>query len=426
MLLDGRNPYREPPPERLALGRDDFAFALSAGNDAALGREAPWAVVAYLAADCDLAAQLFDDLLEMKRVGSSAAVHVSAWFNGPLLTDAFYARLNAGTPLGDDLVMRFGDLRFNQPKVLSMALQVAAAYPARQRVVFLGGHGAGWRGALLDENRSGHWLREPARLQLPAAWSDCLAALQACLRTAQDQVNRVFDGTPQGRREAVLAFDACEMGCLEAIAAFAGQAQILVVSQNQVAGDGYPYAQVLQDLQAEPGQTPRELARALVARTKRRYADEAADEPVVTQVALDSDALAAFIAAFVQLVQTLTSAERAFEAVCHAFAEVFTFEAEGNIDLVGFVQLLRERPLPDDTRIAANRVLAAWERALIASAVPGGAREMNGLSIHAPPAGRLEPEYLALMQDHASGLGAWARFLTAHHAEAVRRAGLPG
>jgi hypothetical protein len=445
MLIDRPNPYRTAPPARLALDREDFGFEISTANEAALGRTAAWAVVAYLSADCNLAPQLFDDLLEMKGVGSSPEVHVSAWFNGPLLTDAFYARLNRDSRLGEDLVLRFTDMRFNKNETLTMALQVAQAFPARCQVLFLGGHGAGWRGALLDENRSAAYVNRPERLQLPAPYDECLLQLGRHLQRAQARIRQALPEEASGRRIDLLAFDACDMGCIEALAVFGALAGILVVSQNQVAGDGYPYEKVLQDLQAGPRQTPPDLARALVAQTKRRYLLEtagaraeapgemrapAAPQPVVTQVALASDAFAAFVAAFVQLVRLMRTPafdERVFEAARHAFAEVFTFEDTGNIDVVGFVQLLREKPLPDDVRVGAAHVLMAWERAVIASAVPGGARAMNGLSIHAPRAGALEPAYCALMADHPSGLGEWAGFLAGHHAaQADRQSGRAG
>ena len=420
-LLDQPNPYRAAPPEPLVLGWQDFEFTISERNNSALGETADWAVVNYMAADCDLAPFLFDDLIEMKRVGSSQRLHVCAWFNGPLITDAFFARLHRDTLLSDDLVLRFGDLRFNSPKVLAMALQVAAAYPARHRLLLLSGHGAGWRGALLDQDRSGAYRNDPTRMQLPAPFQACIAHLQSSTATAQTQVNRVFDGTPTGRRADILAFDACDMGCIEAVTEFADHGDILIVSQDQVPGDGYPYGQVLADLNARVAQTPLELAQALVAQTKQRYAAEADAGVSITQVALAGAALPGFVKAFVRLVGRLTPIGSSFDAVRHAFSNARSFPLTGNLDLIGFVQLLLEATLCDEARHAAHDVLRIWDDMVLASAVPGGPRAANGLSIYAPPLGQLDPAYEAQAIHRRWGLGAWGAFLAAHHAEAACR-----
>ncbi len=417
MLLKHPNPYREGLPETLKLDWADFEFALSARNSAALGHEAEWAVVNYMAADCDLAVQLFDDLHEMKGIGSSDRLHLCAWFNGPLITDAFFARLNRDTTLDEDLALRFGDLPFNESRTLSMALTVAAAYPARKRVLLLSGHGGGWRGALREDDHSGLYRDNPSRMKLPAPFQACVKHLQACAAIAQEQINRVFDGTPTGRRADILAFDACDMGCIEAITAFANHGDILVVSQDQVPGDGYPYAQVLSALNERLEQTPLELARALVAQTKRRYAQAQDAGLSITQVALRSTELQGFVEAFVALIGTLTPTDRVRDALIHAFGNVKTFEAQGNIDLIGFVRLLREAPLPDDARRTSHEVLVRWERMVLASAVPGGARALNGLSIHAPQPGHIKLAYLQLMETQPWGLSAWGRFLSGYHLE---------
>ena len=76
MLIEQGNPYAPGAPEVLRLGWDDFRFSVSTVNRAALGRRAQWTVLLYLAADCDLARWMFDDLLEAKSVGSSADVNV--------------------------------------------------------------------------------------------------------------------------------------------------------------------------------------------------------------------------------------------------------------------------------------------------------------------------------------------------------------
>ena len=107
MLLDNANPYVDPYPENLTLGLDDFTFEISPANDKAIGQTAEWSVICYMAADCNLAALMFDDLYELKQVGSNDTVHLSAFFCGPLLTDSFFARLNPEGALAEDIVVKY-------------------------------------------------------------------------------------------------------------------------------------------------------------------------------------------------------------------------------------------------------------------------------------------------------------------------------
>jgi hypothetical protein len=180
MLFNNGNPYRGRWPETLQLDWDDFECGLSAANEQALGQVADWAIFAYMAADCNLASLIFDDLLEMKAVGSNPAIHVLALFDGPFLADSFFARLNAATGLDEDIVLRFNELHTNEASTLTMALRVASAYPARRRLLLLGGHGSGWPGALIDENIGMQYSREPGRLVLPGPGNECDARLRTC------------------------------------------------------------------------------------------------------------------------------------------------------------------------------------------------------------------------------------------------------
>jgi hypothetical protein len=415
MLLNQTNPYRPALPDKLTLDWEDFEFTISAANDRAIGQTADWAVVNYMAADCDLAPFLFDDLIEMKQIGSSAGLHVCAWFDGPLLTDAFFARLHSATPLQDDVVLRFRELKTTDPATLTMALQVAGAYPARRRLLFVSGHGQGWRGVLLDQNLGAAYLTKPGRLKLPGPGAECDARMQRSQRAAQEKLTRSLEGAPAGRPFDILAFDCCDMGNIEAIGYFAAHADIVVTSEDQVPGDGYPYAQVLADLNANLTQTPTDLARALVAQTKRRYAALQDGDPPVTQVAIASAGLPGFARAFGQLVQTLSPIDSVLKTVQSALEGAYAFPPTGNIDLIGFVRLLLDGPLPEASRQAAQHVLAQWSRIVVATAVPGDARGPNGLSIYAPSPTAFDPDYLRLINTLPWGLGIWSWFLASYY-----------
>ncbi|HXM32686.1 MAG TPA: clostripain-related cysteine peptidase [Chthoniobacterales bacterium] len=408
MLLDQEDLYGEQPPKVLRLTWEDFECHLSDENDAALGRMAEWSVMAYLAADCNLAKCLFDDLQELKSIGSNASMHVCALFDGPLLSDSFFARLNSGNRLGEDIVLRFNELKSSDPKVLTLGLRLASHFPAEQRVLFLGGHGDSWRGLLLDENIGLQYREQAGRLILPGPAAQCDARLVRCQQHVQNRLNEtsVPAGLSSKKTYDILALDACYMGNLEVIATLAGFADILVVSEDVAPGEGYSYDHVLSHLRGDPAQTPLDLARYLVNHGGGH----------TTQVALACDRLPAFANAFVHLVQVLGSmlqSAAVFGAVRDALKTAHLFKATGTIDLKGFVMKLLEHPLPREVLQAGTDVLNRWSEMVLAAAVPGTADTANGLSIYAPPPEGFDVAYLKCSNGLDLNLGIWSWFLAA-------------
>jgi hypothetical protein len=151
MLFGQGNPYRHGLPDVLQLEEADFDFDISPVNLKAVGRVAHWSVFTFMAADDPaLSASMFDDLLEMKSIGSTPDVHISAIFIGPLLTDSLFMRLNVATSFPEDIVLRFLRIESN-PKILSETIRNnAAIFPDGKRILILSGHGNGWKGLLPD------------------------------------------------------------------------------------------------------------------------------------------------------------------------------------------------------------------------------------------------------------------------------------
>lgn len=418
MLIEPGNPYATAAPAVLRLDWDDFRFEISAENRQALGREAQWTVLVYLAADCNLARLMFDDLLEIKAVGSNADLHVLALFDGPLLADSFIARLNPGTRLSDDLVLRFNELNTSQPDTLTLALQIANAFPARHRLVILGGHGAGWHGALVDENAGMHYRKEPGTLVLPGPGSDCDALLKTCQMAAQEELNRIIE-QPSGRPPQgvdLLVFDACYMGNLEAMAPVAERAPLLVVAQNAMPGEGIDYRALLEELRNQPATEPVPLARLLVDSTDRFYRTHPAAPRQVTLACLDTAALPTLAESIVELAQALDVRDAAtLAAVKGAMHNAWRAPNTGTLDIRGFMLHLLDGPLPATAAEATRRCLERLDAIIIASCGHGGADGPNGLSIYAPLADGFDPAYLRSANELPYNLGIWAWLLGAYY-----------
>jgi len=408
VLFDNGNPYSNGLPDTLHLDWADFSCGFSAVNEQALGRMAEWTVVAYLAADCDLASPIFDDLLELKAAGSSRNIHVLVLFDGPLLTDSFFARLNPGTPLGEDIILRFNELKSNDPATITLALRLASAFPARHRLLVFGGHGSGWRGLLLDENDGMRRYAAKGRLVLPGPGAECDARLHADLAKAQDRLNAAIVQAKPADRADIIALDACFMGNIEAVGFFHKYGKTLLVSEDTMPGQGLAYGAMMNALHEGASQTGRELACEVLTATGKFYKDRPEDGPVTLAV-LDADKLEPFCEAFVRLVQTLDARDDAcFAAMRDALQNAWSFDLTGMIDLKGFVlQVLAGKP-PAAVAAACHEVLHAWNDVLIATSALGGPDAPNGLSIYAPPPRAFEAAYIEAANTLPLNLGIWA------------------
>jgi hypothetical protein len=416
MLLDNKKLYRNGLPPALQLGWDDFHCGLSQENEQALGHVAEWTVLAYMAADCNLAPYMFDDLWELKRLGSNKDVHVLAMFDGPLLTDSFFARLNPNTTLGQDIILRFNELRSSEASTLTLALRLASTYPAKRRLLLLGGHGQGWKGVLLDQNIGLLYTKEPGRLLLPGPGSECDARLHACLTRTQARLNVELEKADDAQtRYDILAFDACYMGSAEAVAAFSHLADLLVVSEDQVPGDGFAYGSILGGLLNNPGQSPLDLATSIVTSTNLMY--RTTDQTrKITLAALAAEQLSPFAETFVRLVQALdTNEPSTLSAVRYSLENAWNFGATGTIDLRGFVMNLLSRELPLAAKEAATAVLDSYAKLVVAFAGGATATTTNGLSIYAPPPADFEVAYIEASNQMSLNLGIWAWFLGGYY-----------
>ncbi|HVF58487.1 MAG TPA: clostripain-related cysteine peptidase [Thermoanaerobaculia bacterium] len=423
MLVDRGNPYTAGAPEVLHLDWDDFRFELSTINRAALGRRAKWTVLAYLAADCDLARWMFADLLEMKSVGSNDDVHVLALFDGPLLADSFIARLNAGTPLGQDLVMRFNELRTSDAKLLAQVLGLAQAFPAEHRLVILGGHGSGWKGVLQDQGLGRRYLQQPGRLVLPGPGEACDAELRRCQVAAQDELNGAIERNSAAAPGSidVIAFDACYMGNLESVGAgFSDHARWLVLAEDQWPGEGFDYRTLVHTLRTEPDITPEMLARRLVADSAHAYRADAQRGTPVTLAAIDAARLAPLAGAFVGFAQSLDPNNAVLLQVLNdALADTWRSKKTGLADLKGLAQQLLARPVPSSCADAARTLVQRFDEAVVACCGGRTPSSTNGLSIYAPPPDDFDPDYIPFANGLPHGLGIWAWALGGYYLQVL-------
>ena len=419
MLFCHGNPYRRGLPETIKLSPEDFTFQISQVNLDAVDQEAKWTVFVYMAADCNLAEPMFDDLMEMKAIGSDEDIHICVLFDGPLWTDSFFARLNKDTSLEDDIILRFSDLHSDDFKVLKETIvDTSVMYPSEKKMLVLSGHGLGWRGALRDDSTWRQYLKRNAISLPPGDYDIYDKQLTDCRLRSMAAIRKRFrpDEIHRGSKFDIIACDACNMGNIEALAYFVEHSEILVASESQVPGTGYPYDKILEKLKAHPGQSSHDLSGNLVQETKRYYATslESNSDTELTQAAFDCSKFPEFCYKIEML------AREAVEHIDRNGVETIagcirnTWQEDGDCkDLKGLALNLLDEDLSIGLKNAAESLVDFLNDSgfVVAAAVPNDRYSSNELSIYLPPPDKFDIQYLSIVDGLPLGLRPWSFFL---------------
>jgi len=421
MFFAAKNPYRRPPGDPVILRADDFTCAISKANLAAVETHAAWSVIPYLVADNNLAASLFDVVLELQETGSNEHVHLCVFFDGPFLTDTFFARMNAGSTLTGDIILRFTDLASSSPPILKEIIQNAMIlFPADHRLVVVAGHGYGWRGMLPDEAL---WKTHAKNGQLKIVTNDLdalLAENDARLRAVIQQMRDQID--PESRTEgnpiSIIIMNACFMGNLEAVATLAGTTTYIIASEDADTAETYDYQAIIRHLSLHPATTPEELARLLM---KTRTTRAATGIHVPSHSAYRTAEIPLVLEKTAALARALDTylAQGGLEQINNAIASTFHVASREFKDLRGIAEnLQRDATIPPPLRQACQEIEACLGEngLLLATDTPGGRMSPNGLSIYCPPPGSYRQDYRAYLEGSCPALLPWQEFLVHWHA----------
>jgi hypothetical protein len=194
----------------------------------------PWTFLVYMAAANDLNPFASLDLQEMMKVGSNANVNIVVYLTlqqdgRPKVTKKLYINKNSMTQIGNDMIRDSGDVA-----TLEEALQWACLdYPSDHIAVVLWNHGSGPlnRSAMMMPPKgvcydfdTDHYLTD----------RDCLQAFSWARDTLRS-----------GKKFDIIAFDACLLASLEMAYTLVSCADYMVASEENIPGDGYQYAYVL-------------------------------------------------------------------------------------------------------------------------------------------------------------------------------------
>jgi hypothetical protein len=418
-------------------------------------KEKQWTVMVYLAGDNNLDSAGVIDLKEMKKVGSTDQVNVIAQFDRQgkdIDTNRYYIR--KGGTLAKDVVKSLGETNMGDPKVLEDFVTWGVEnYPARNYLLVLWNHGAGWDDANLYDGDVFSGAAPPVsrKNQLLASGSAVTRGLKplpfALARAALSRTSRAlfrtsvektiksraiaFDDQAQDfldnielkrvmtrikkslkRPIDVLGMDACLMSMTEVAYQMRDVANYTVGSEETEPGEGWPYDRILKTLAANPSMIPEDVSKLIVTQYIASY--KASDN--VTQSAVRLANLKSLMSAVSGLGKSLLNAlsdpsQQSAITTVRAQVQEYSRPYDDYCDLLDLCGLLENSLTDNKVLTACNTVKASAADAIVASGYKGSTvNKSHGLSIYFPKR-RLSTLYKTLDFTKSS---TWDEFLKAY------------
>lgn len=226
-----------------------------------------WLVMLYQDADDQVLEQdIFLDLNEVERVGSSDQVHIVAQldrYRGAFRGDGDWTSARRYYVTHDDdlqtihsqMVADLGEVDMSDGQSLvDFVTWAAETFPADHYVLILSDHGMGWPGGWTDPTGGHEENPAPLASRLGSAlYLDELDSALTAIRT-QSKIQQ-FD---------IIGMDACLMAQIEVMSALSPHAHYFIASEETEPALGWAYTGFLQALVDNPSITPADLSRLVV------------------------------------------------------------------------------------------------------------------------------------------------------------------
>ena len=415
-------PYIEQPttayiaPTQRPTSRPSTSGLETAGGDT-------WLILLYQDADDKVLEQdIYIDLNEAERVGSSENVQIVAQvdrFYGGYSGDGnwtstrrFYiTQDNDLTRVNSQLIQDLGEANMADGNTLvDFATWAIQQYPADKVALILSDHGMGWPGGWSDPTATG---RGDSRLPLASAIGD-----QLYLHEIDAALEKIRTQTGLDKFE-LIGMDACLMGHIEVLDALADHGRYAVTSQETEPSLGWAYASFLEELASNPSMSGADLGRYIVdsyIEDDERIQDSSARSefvgrgsplssfyggapsadqivrqltPTTTLAVVDLSAVPELIDAVNNFSFVLQGTNQRAVARARSYSQSFTSIFGTNvppsyIDLGHFVQLAAQAAGESRVTQAAEGVLDALEKAVVAEKHGSKKPGATGISIYFP------------------------------------------
>jgi hypothetical protein len=408
---------------------------------------AKWTFLVYVAGYNNLSPFATKDLDEMRKVGSSDEVKIAA-FVKQLEGDGAH-HLIVGKDGQGEVKEDVGEKDSGSPQTMLDFIRWAhEKAPAERYALVVWNHGSGWDPLDVDQlytevraarGRNGFNPRELAdrsRTQIARSVFTSSVVEVLSLETTLQRAIATDDGSghsldtielarviKKAREEIgapleLLGMDACLMSCLEVAFEAEHDLEAVVGSEELEPGDGWPYAEILADLAANPDMDGAALGKAVVERYVASY-KEREDQWPVTMCAIHAKGIDPFSKALDALSRALRDAisgdEDDANRLMRAHVRSVTFDGD-LVDLRSFCDQLAKSALDQPVKDAATAVADALKpgQYVIAEGHLGAkVKPCGGVTVYFPvPPGNVSPYYkdLRFARRHK-----WDEFLRAYH-----------
>ncbi|MHB0935768.1 MAG: clostripain-related cysteine peptidase [Armatimonadota bacterium] len=333
-----------------------------------------WTVLVFLNADNDLEDFGIEDVNEMEAVPDSDQVTVAVQMdrspgfdtsNGNWTGTRRFVVKHDNDPqvINSPVLQEMGEVDMGRADTFRNFLAWGQQnYPAEHYMVVIWNHGSGWR------SRS-----EGSALTRGVSFDDTSGTF---IKT-QELPQALAAPAPLD----IISFDASLMQMLEIAYQMRDTGEYIVGSEESPPGAGYPYHTWLGPLVANPSMTARELAVTMARETLNYYGTSSDITHSVLAVG-ELEGLAAAVDAFARALIPVASSHGAQLAAARSEAEAYKYSEYK--DLYDYARLVTAKVGDAKVRSAADGVMAAVHRAVIAEYHGSWNAGSHGVSIYIP------------------------------------------
>ncbi|MCP4140559.1 MAG: hypothetical protein GY755_09765 [Chloroflexi bacterium] len=441
----------QPAPET------NFTPPAATGNE-----EQTWLVMLYQDADDKILEEdIFIDLNEAEKVGSSQNVHIVAQldrFRGGFSGDGnwdstrryYVQKDNDLNRINSQLVADLGEVSMSRGEsLIDFVTWSMVTFPADKYVLILSDHGMGWPGGWTDPAPGG---QDGSSIPLAARLDDHLYMME------MDQAFGEIRNRTGVDKLDIIGMDACLMAQLEVFAALQPHAHYGIASEETEPALGWAYAGFLDALVKNPGMSAEDLSKLVVQSyidEDQRIVDQAARdaflrggspmgglfspasvsaeqlaaqlEKNVTLTAVDLNKLPALMNSFNDFSYALQDERQGMIAEARNYAQSYTsiFGREvppSYIDLGHFVQLVGKNSSTARTAQAATEVISALSDTVVAEKHGRGKPGSTGIAIYYPNSALYRSAMTGMQSytgiaDRFANASLWDEFLIYHYSE---------
>ena len=451
----GQESVYNDQPQVAVASRTPRPTPIDTGNET-------WLVMTYQDADDQVLEQdIFIDLNEMERIGSSNQVRIVSQidrYSGGYSADGDWSSTRRYLVLYDDDLNRIGSELIEDLGEVNMADKdtlvdfvtwAIQSFPSDHYVLLMSDHGMGWPGGWSDPSPASRDSGNAPLIQQLREDNIYLSELDEALAEIQRNTDiEKFD---------LIGLDACLMSQLEVYSALQPYARFAVASEETEPGLGWAYSAFLSLLVYDPTIDPADLAvnivESYIDQDERVTDDQARMEFIrqnsatggffrfssvsaaqlasqleqgVTLAAVDLESLPNLNEKFNTFLYALQSIDQKIVAESRSYAQSYTSIFGKNvppsyIDLGHFVELVAKNTNNASVRNAANAVIEALDNTVIAEKHGNSKPGSTGIAIYFPNSQLYRSsttgiQSYSLLADRFVNVSLWDDFLGFHYA----------